>query len=105
MRYCTRFLFSSLLTVFFTAAEPASISSVPPGWTATAHRQEIRPEFSYLPSDGRAGSGAFVIATDARDGLDGAWEKTFPVEGGKWYRFTVFRRTKGTEYPQQCGAI
>ena len=26
--------------------------------------------------------GAFIIQTDQRDGLDGFWKRSFPVEGG-----------------------
>ena len=67
--------------------------SAPEGWITAAPCDEIRPSFGYHPSDGRAGRGAFMIQHDARDGLDGYCTKTFPVQGGHYYRFQVFRKT------------
>ncbi len=84
---------------------PRDSEAVPDGWKAVSQREEIRPLLKYSASGGRSGSSVLAISTDARDGLDGAWQKTFPVEGGKWYHFSVYRRTSGTEFPQQTGAV
>jgi predicted amidohydrolase len=54
---------------------------------------------------GRSGAGAFVIETDARDGLDGFWRRSFPVTGGRYYHFAAQRRAKGIEWPQQCAPV
>ncbi|HUS06694.1 MAG TPA: carbon-nitrogen hydrolase family protein [Bryobacteraceae bacterium] len=91
----------------FSAAFGADLrdSAPPAGWTAEALRAEIRPKFTYDPRGGRAGSGAFVIETDARDGLDGFWKRSFPVEGGKYYGFHGFRKVAGVEWPQQCAVV
>src|SRR5262245_23135561 len=64
-----------------------SADTAPDGWTTAAPREEIRPTFVYEPKGGPDGKGAFVIRTDRHDGLDGWWTKTFPVTGGKHYRF------------------
>ena len=53
---------------------------------------EIRPLFSFDPKGGPNGNGALVIAADDRDGLHGWWQKTFPVTGGKHYRFHAVRK-------------
>lgn len=93
------------LTVFGALAAQASESAVPAGWSAEAIRSEIRPKFSYEDKGGRSGSGAFVIETDDRDGLDGYWKKAFPVAGSKYYRFVAYRKTTGVEWPQQCAVV
>lgn len=80
-------------------------SGAPAGWTMEALREEIRPKFLYDAKGGRSGAGSFIIETDHRDGLDGFWRRSFPVEGGKHYRFEAYRKVKGVEYPQQCAAV
>jgi len=92
------------MTLTCFGAPPRDVPA-PAGWTPVAQREEIRPMLTYSETGGRAGKGVFIVATDKRDGLDGAWQKTFPIEGGKWYRFSVYRRTTGTDYPQQTGAV
>ena len=57
------------------------------GWETAAPRGEIRPSFDYKPSGGRDDHGAWIIAADAREGLDGFWTRSFPVQGGQYYRF------------------
>ncbi len=79
--------------------------SVPLGWTAAAPRDEIRPTFAYDAAGGRNGNGAFIIQHDGREGLDGYWTKTFPVQGGTWYHFEAFRRVSGVRSPRRAAAI
>lgn len=74
-----------------SAAEPPDATS----WQGVAVRAEIRPEFRVLPN------GHLVIQSDARPGLDGHWQRTFSVEGGRWYRFSAWRRTTGIEVPRR----
>lgn len=64
----------------------------PEGWATTSPRDEIKPAFSYKPKGGPNRNGSFIIASDEREGLLGRWTKTFPVKGGKHYRFTVQRK-------------
>jgi len=59
------------------------------GWMPVSPRDEIRPGFNTEPTSGVDGSYCLVIHTDAREGQDGAWIKTFPVTGGKHYRFSA----------------
>ncbi len=65
-------------------------------WTEQSPRDEIRPSFS------RHGD-ALVIAQDAREGLDGWYQQTFPVTGGDFMRFSATRRTTGVENPRHSG--
>lgn len=92
----------------FLALIPAACSVFavePAGWTAEALRDEIRPKFTYDSKGGRSGTGALIIETDERDGLDGFWKRRFPVEGGKYYRFQAYRKVAGVEWPQQCAVV
>jgi predicted amidohydrolase len=56
------------------------------GWLPRSPRPEIRPRFFAFVDT--LGSLRLMIHHDQREGLDGYWEKTFPVEGGQWYQFS-----------------
>jgi predicted amidohydrolase len=103
-RLCT--LFSVFLVSSAPAADLVSRSpAAPDGWTAEALRDEIRPKFTYDSKGGRSGSGALIIETDARDGLDGFWKRTVAIEGGKYYNFHAYGLVKGADFPQQCSVV
>lgn len=85
-----------------TVAMSAQESSAPPaGWTANSPRDEIRPRFSYDPKGGPDGTGSWTIQADEREGLQGWWASTLPVQGGRHYRFRVFRRAEGVASPRR----
>jgi len=84
-------------------AEPTS--AAPDGWTTVAPRDEIRPDFAYNPRGGPSGKGSFVIETDAREGLDGAWQRFCPVEGGRWYHFSAVRKLERVELPRRSALV
>jgi predicted amidohydrolase len=65
------------------------------GWTTESPRDEIRPEFSKDDED------SLVITHDEREGLDGWFQKSFPVEGGQCYRFQVRRQIRDVPLPRQ----
>jgi predicted amidohydrolase len=90
--------------LFSVALAAMTAATLPEGWEPSAFRDEIKPQFRREARGGRDGTEALIIETD-KDGLDGAWRRRFPVEGGKWYRFHVWRKTSGTQYPQQTGAV
>lgn len=64
------------------------------GWKPYSPRDEIRPAFAVEPHGGPDGQGGLVIEHDQREGLDGAWRKTFEIEGGRPYQIVAF--FKGT---------
>jgi predicted amidohydrolase len=103
--YRSRILLPFALLSAAMAADLTSRAPAPEGWTAEAVREEIRPKFAYDSRGGRSGSGALIIETDARDGLDGFWKRTVPIEGGKYYRFHAYGRVKGVQWPQQCAVV
>src|SRR5882724_8294983 len=71
------------------------------GWTATAPREEIRPQFQHTETGGKSGHGALAIRADEREGLHGWWQKTFPVTGGRYYRFSAWRRAENIAVPRR----
>ncbi len=77
----------------------------PKGWAATASRDEIRPAFHYKKAGGRNGAERFVIEHDQREGLDGYWTTTLPVQGGKHYHFEAFRRVERVETPRRSAVV
>jgi predicted amidohydrolase len=75
------------------------VTSAPDGWKTTFPRDEIKTLFSYDPKGGPGNHGSFIIESDQREGLLGRWTKTFPVIGGRHYRFSVCRKYTGTDSP------
>lgn len=79
--------------------------ALPPGWSARSPRDEIRPAFSYDPNGGPKQNGGFVIAHDAREGLDGWFQKSFPVTGDEWVCFRAVRKTDGVVAPRRSAFV
>jgi predicted amidohydrolase len=73
----------------------------PDGWRPAAPRDEISPHFPYEPTGGPDGKGCMTIKADRRDGLDGYWTKSFPITGGKHYRFEARYRAEGVTVPRR----
>jgi predicted amidohydrolase len=71
------------------------------GWQSHAPRDELRPAFAYHDSGGPDNSPRLVIEHDHREGLHGYWAKTFPVEGGRHYRFSAVRLAQYVESPRR----
>src|SRR5205814_2704515 len=70
-------------------------------WTTGAPREEIRPQFQHTKTGGKSGHGAFIIRADEREGLHGWWQKTFPVTGGRHYRFSAWHRAENIAVPRR----
>ena len=94
--------FCLALGLIVAGAALAREANAPDGWTAASPREEIRPAFSFDPDGGPNHKGALVIRSDAREGLQGRWSRTFPVYGGKYYRFSTLRRAKHVESPRRA---
>lgn len=82
------------------AGEPA----LHDGWQALTPREELRPTMTWDASAGPDQKGAFIIQADGRKGLMGHVQKTLPVQGGKTYDFSVFRKTDGIDLVRRAGA-
>jgi predicted amidohydrolase len=81
--------------------KPDQAAAAAAGWTTAAPRDEIRPDFHFEPDGGRRGAPRLILESDAREGLDGYWTKTFAVEGGRHYQFRAFRRVENVESPRR----
>ncbi len=95
----------AMLLMFVTSmvglGEETGTNSAPDGWTTAAPRDEIRPQFAFDSKGGPNGTGCFVIRADQREGLDGSWRKTFPIQGGRYYRFESFYKAGGVSVPRR----
>ena len=68
-------------------------------WTLKSPRPEIALEGS-IESDG-----SLILQSPEEDGLNGYWEKRFPVEGGKWMRFSANRLATDTEHERRSCVV
>jgi len=101
-RFVTFSIFSGV-TFFSCVASCAELSADRlhfDGWRPFAPRDEVRPEFAVNPDGGPDGKGGLIIRHDDRKGLDGAWAKSFEVEGDKHYAITAHSRTTGVANPR-----
>src|SRR5580765_4750496 len=87
------------------AIASSSALDAPAGWRTASPREEIRPDFAFDQRGGRSGKGEWIIKHDTRAGLDGFWIKTFPVQGGHYYRFEVFRKIENVPVPRRSAMI
>jgi hypothetical protein len=46
-----------------------------------------------------------VIEANQREGLDGAWVKTFPIHGGRCYRFSALRKVENVALPWRSAVV
>ncbi|HUG71472.1 MAG TPA: carbon-nitrogen hydrolase family protein [Pirellulaceae bacterium] len=97
---------ATCLACLAAAALPPSVLRAkdqppPDGWTVVSPREEIRPACTFLPNGGPHESGSFVIEADQREGLFGWWEKTFKIEGGKFYQFSAVTKAERIEVPRR----
>lgn len=90
-----------VLVAALALAAVAAGAEIPSGWRADSYREETRPAFSVQAEAGKDGAAAMVIASDSRPGLDGFWIKEFPVTGGRWYHFRVWRKTENMAEPRR----
>ena len=90
-----------LLVVAFTSSVDADDLTM--GWTTYSPRDEIKPAFSFDPNGGPKQDGSFIIESGASDGQQGGWTKSFAVEGGKHYSFSVLRKMAGVENERRFG--
>jgi len=75
------------------------------GWTTYAPREEIAPKFSTSPTGGPDNQPVLVIQSDTRQGLDGAWKRTFPITGGRQYQFSALCRYENVALPRRSVLI
>ena len=84
------------------AQEPTTAAD---DWVAKSPRDEIRPAFQKLPAADSHSGVHLVIEADQREGLVGWWEKTYPVRGGRYYKFSVRRKTDHIDVPRRAAVV
>ncbi len=103
------FLRLSILPLASLAASALALAParppIPADWATVAPRDEIRPAFSYEPKGGSKGAGALVITHDGREGLDGWFQKSFPVSGGEFYGVSALRKTSSVAVPRHSALM
>jgi predicted amidohydrolase len=87
------------------AAKVAEKTPFPPGWEGVSQREEIRPTFSFDSTGGPKGNGVFVITAGDSVGQHGWCQKTFPVTGGRFYRFEAVRKTEHVAIPRRSAVV
>ena len=89
-----------IVACWATVTSATSLQLEYDGWQPSSPREEIRPRFAIDRNGGPDENGAMRIAHDDREGLDGAWARTFEVEGGRHYCITAYCRTTGVANPR-----
>jgi hypothetical protein len=111
MKALLRLVPLSFLCFCFQAADsqtvdaPRNPTQPPEGWSATAPRDEIRPQFAYDPKGGPDQSGSFLITAQQQEGLQGCWQKSFPIKGGQSYRFHAVRKVDHVALPRRSAVV
>ncbi len=105
MKY-VRFVFGAVLAgLLWTSVATADVAHAPEGWAPADVREGTRPDFAYNANAGPDGTGTFVIESDEREGLDGRWVKTFPIEGDTYYRFSALRKLTNVASPRRSALV
>jgi predicted amidohydrolase len=94
-------LLSSGLMLCTADSSETSLSDSEEGWTHAAPRDDAAPTFAFLEAGGLNRSGSLATLSDNREGLHGWWQRTVPVEGGKYYRFSAMRKVVNVKYPRR----
>ncbi len=93
------------LAILFMAVGSAASSPADHHWSAISPRDEIRPQF-FVESSSAAGEPTELrIAAGDQQAIDGAWVRSFQVQGDKHYRFRALRRTDGVVSPRRSAVV
>jgi predicted amidohydrolase len=87
------------------AAPAPATAPIPSDWTTRSPRDELKPAFSFDPTGGPKKDGSFVIMHDDREGLHGWFQKSFPITGGKHYRFHTVRKASNVAVPRRSVSV
>ena len=94
-------LLSSCLMLSTNHGSVVSLSDSEEGWTHAAARDDAAPTFAFHPEGGFNHSGSLLATSDNREGLHGWWQRTVPVEGGRYYQFSAMRKAVNVKYPRR----
>lgn len=88
------------LAIILSPLQLLADRQAPDSWTTAAPREEIAPVFSFR-------DGVFILEDKAGNpGVQGHWQTTLPVEGGRHFRFSIQRRAgENVEHPRRSCAV
>lgn len=75
------------------------------GWKGVSQREEIRPQFRQEAGGGPKGEPTLILSTGHSLGDHGWFQKSYPVKGGNYYRFSALRQTMGVESPNRSTPV
>ncbi len=81
------------ISLFLCLLATASQAALSDEWSLWAPRDEAKPTAEARSKGGHEGKGALVLETGAGEQWIGCWTRTLPVEGGKHYEFSAWKKT------------
>src|SRR4051794_36027843 len=84
----------NLLSVLLCGAVAQAEIALPEGWKTAAPRPETRPTFAFNAKAGPKETLGLEIECSNSVADHGWVQKSFPVTGGKFVRFSVLRKTE-----------
>lgn len=70
-------------------------------WTLVSPREEAKPEAVIHKKGGHDGKGSLVLETGEGEHWIGCWTKTLPVEGGRHYQFSAWKKASAMPLPRR----
>lgn len=70
-------------------------------WTLVSPREEAKPEAVIHTKGGHDGKGSLVLETGEGEHWIGCWTKTLPVEGGRHYQFSAWKKASAMPLPRR----
>ena len=70
-------------------------------WTLVAPREEAQPLAAIHSKGGHDGKGSLVLETGEGEHWIGCWTKTLPVEGGRHYQFSAWKKASAMLLPRR----
>lgn len=81
--------FTLLLCLLASASHAAFAEE----WSVWSPRDEAKPDADVSKTGGHDGKGSLLLATGKGEHWIGCWTRTLPVEGGKHYQFSAWKRS------------
>jgi predicted amidohydrolase len=81
--------------------KPTAGIKVPEGWTTSAPREEIAPQYAVENAVDHKSESHLVLRSGDNPGVDGCWKKTFSVEGGKYYQIETSYKANNISSPRK----
>ena len=84
--------------LWFTIAVVAFAADPAEGWKPWAPRPEIAPRTYLDPLVSRTTGASLAVSSNSNSAAHGGWERSVPVEPGKWYRLSAYYKDENLSY-------